>query len=470
MSRSPATCEYQTGTPDAKAGQMVATYQLTVLVPGLFGTELAAPDGRQVWGPDSGPARRYLTEVVGLLSEELVPNRVITDPVIVPGVWSTGGLRSLVDNLERDRRIDRTVLFPYDWRASTRAAATELLDRIASEVAALEASRSTKGPIAVHAVAVGTGALVVEWASLIDPQACDRITTIGSPAGGSIAPLSFMVQAARSASPLSSYYDFRSLPALYDIVVRAEHRIQTAWNGSARLEDLTFLDQDLLEQSRIALSDLNETRGRMLGPGPSVLNIVGGAKRTPVLAILRRNSPLTMSFGYGAGDGLVPLGENGSRRVSSGEYIPFDQTGLGLTSDTDVAAIVSSRSRENPGRGWIPRPQPSGIVIDLPEYCAVDQDANLHVAGTDRASVWVRSEADERSVPVQTVRSVDPETGATSLHATLNTGPQEGIYTVEVDVDDGPRLTDSFLVVAGDLPPGLPVPSRPGEPIDLPEE
>ena len=161
---------------------------LVVVLPGIMGSSLADPDGKEVWGTSlgsivkgvltRGAAIKRLQLPVGIgddpAPDGVTATRLMPDIHVIPGIWSVSiGYERLVawfretfDVIEANGAptpgAANFVQFPYDWRLSNRASAAALARRVEP---LLEQLRAEPGRADAKVVFVGhsMGGLVARY-------------------------------------------------------------------------------------------------------------------------------------------------------------------------------------------------------------------------------------------------------------------------------------------------------------------
>ncbi|MEU3662496.1 hypothetical protein AB0E77_22525 [Streptomyces sp. NPDC032940] len=120
---------------------------LVVVVPGILGSVLSTPDGREVWNTSLAMGAHVLGSFSGVLESlrlppglgdgppparyALRPRSLMPGWQVWPGFWSGAGYPALVRHLRTCLKdpARQLKLFPYDWRLSNAYNARLLLDR-----------------------------------------------------------------------------------------------------------------------------------------------------------------------------------------------------------------------------------------------------------------------------------------------------------------------------------------------------
>ncbi|MEU6106000.1 lipase/acyltransferase domain-containing protein [Streptomyces flaveolus] len=128
-------------------GTFLQERDLVVVVPGILGSVLSTPDGRDVWNTSLAMGAHVLGSFCGALESlrlppglgdgpppaqyALRPRSLMPGWQVWPGFWSGAGYPALVQSLNGCLKdpARQLKLFPYDWRLSNRYNARLLLDR-----------------------------------------------------------------------------------------------------------------------------------------------------------------------------------------------------------------------------------------------------------------------------------------------------------------------------------------------------
>ncbi len=216
----------------------MALTHLVVLVPGIAGSSLAAPDGRPVWGFDTATTVRS-----AMTAERLAIDKPVVAAGLLPtlGVlhWSVvPGYDRLTDRIKRalhladgdltvagaraPRAAASVVEFPYDFRQDM-ATSAERLGHVIDSV---------RGDRRVIVMGHSMGGLVARWwwGVLGGHRVCEGLITVGTPHRGAPKAMDWLLNGARLGSgPVESVTRavfstgsevLRGWPSVYDLLPR----------------------------------------------------------------------------------------------------------------------------------------------------------------------------------------------------------------------------------------------------------
>lgn len=261
-----------------------------VVLPGIMGSGLDDGNGRSLWSPGFGMAKRlvgrrkWIRELTITGPDDagdtdfvdgVRPSGLVDSMTIVPGIARIGGYTELHDTLTRNfdliegdqhhpaHRCDgrsgpppNYFRFAYDWRRDNRASALQLRDLIA---VALPAWRKVQPRARVILIAHSMGGLVARWyLEGIDPATGERLEgwrnvrqliTFGTPYRGSLNALGYLAQGYRQlfidfAPALESFTSVYQLLPRYAAVCDARTAAIPTWTKPRDLLGVGDLDHD----------------------------------------------------------------------------------------------------------------------------------------------------------------------------------------------------------------------------------
>jgi len=405
---------------------------LVVIVPGILGSVLEDPAGRQVWGPglwQVGGSLRRPSRLSVAENPMLVPAGLVPTISVVPPVWRLPGYDGLI-RLVRDcfadvvvdtARPDRDPVpnadvleVPYDFRLGVTAAAEYVRDQVEKRLGPLQASarrrrliviaHSMGGLVARHWLGPGGGA-----------SDCAALVTVGTPHGGAPKALDVLVNGVRLGPKV-----FRGLTALarewrsvYDLLPR--YPAIAAQNGGDPLypHDLDVMSRlGIGAQVRAAYqthADI-DTEWKALTERPEVTAVFSRGHRTPLRAsldpgdgALSTNGVLSVTKETAewlpnptwTGDGTVPadsaipndLPDRRSWRPVTQRHLPMAATPAILDVLRNYAGATTHALRGD-------RPDGPWLGLDLEETYPANEPVTLSAellgaVADEQTGVWV---------------------------------------------------------------------------------
>jgi hypothetical protein len=241
---------------------------LVVVIPGIGGSILAAPEG------DGGGVRYELSArgLAGALLRpglldlgrfpELVPVGLVSDFTVLPPLVTLPGYQRLVHDLGNsfDNCVISTyappvpvpattdvLLFPYDFRRSV-ADAAERLDAAAGEALAHRSPAPDDRPVIIVAHSMG-GLVARYWIGVLGGwRRCHALVTLGTPYRGAPKALDWLVNGAgagRLRDPRITRV-IREWPSVHELLPQYEAVCDHAGGGAGQAAELTVLPTGLV--------------------------------------------------------------------------------------------------------------------------------------------------------------------------------------------------------------------------------
>jgi pimeloyl-ACP methyl ester carboxylesterase len=318
---------------------------LVVILPGIGGSVLEAPDGTVVWGEGKRalartairPERLSLADSPDLRPVTLIPRTCLVGWTVIHGYDALvrkirnafSGVRVEVARPGADRSAAADVLLvPYDFRRPARESA----ERLAAEVSArLEPLTEEESKHRVIVIAHSMGGLVARYwlGSLGGADCCRALITVGTPHRGAPKALDWLVNGMQ-AGPLTLQHAtavLRDWPSTYDLLPRYQAVLRDAGqpaNGSVYPHELGALLQNgalpLDFAARAAESykthlEIEEAWAQLIaeGRGPNVIPLFARGHATPSRAVVMKGrlavtkkDPEWLPNEDWLGDGTVP--------------------------------------------------------------------------------------------------------------------------------------------------------------------
>lgn len=225
---------------------------LVILLPGITGSVLANPHGKEVWSPSAGAVWRAVVSRGGSIADlELPPGsdgggiaatRLVPDVTIVPGLITIDGYSRIEQYLVAELGLtagQNYFPFPYDWRLDNRVNARRLQ---AQALDWLHQWQAASGASDAKLVLIGhsMGGLVSRYfvECLGGWEQTRALVTIGTPHQGSLNAVDFLVHGMkRGVGPfgLDMTPLLRSFPSVYQLL--PIYRCVDTGNGLAKVAD-----------------------------------------------------------------------------------------------------------------------------------------------------------------------------------------------------------------------------------------
>lgn len=316
-----------------EGGGELAFKDVVIVVPGIGGSRLRSREGRVVWDVSRRMlARALLRDALDELTildeslEETLDDGIAADGVlsgahVLPGLWKVDGYDPLIVGL-RDRLglLDGRNLhaFAYDWRRDNRVSAGVLRRRAE---AALSAWREESGAADAKLVFVAhsMGGLVVRrYAECLGGwRHIRRLVTIGTPFGGSLNALGFLVNGlARGVAPFvaDATVPLRSMASVHQLL--PTYPCVDVGGDIRRVADagLLALDAPMIADAIRFHAEMDaaaEENRRESGYDPRYIVPLASFRQPTLQSAALVGDWLTLSReaagGLGGGDGTVPL-------------------------------------------------------------------------------------------------------------------------------------------------------------------
>ncbi|MER5867244.1 hypothetical protein [Kitasatospora sp. NPDC002040] len=406
---------------------------LIVVLPGIGGSVLRTPGGaarwdghrRQLAAAALHPARLGLDEHPELTPVGLLPDIRLAGPFVLPGY------DRLVRRIERtfhqvrvdtagtgrpDPRAD-LLLFPYDFRLGTEAAAERLAAELAPRLAGLTtAGRRRRVVVVAHSMG---GLVARHWLGpLGGAPDCAALITLGTPHRGAPKALDLLVNGVRIGPARFDAVTgvLRGWPSVYELLPR--YPAVGAPEGGARYPyQLTDgVPADFPARAKAAFgvhAEIERAWTELAGRPelPDLVPVFGRGHATPQRAVptpagllVTKDAAEWLPNGHWHGDGTVPaisavppdLGEQPSRwRATPDRHLelPSSATVPDLLLNYAADSLQAVRG-DTPDRPWLGLDLDEAVLAGTPTPVTV----TLHGAAADeRTALRIRARAEDGS-------------------------------------------------------------------------
>lgn len=397
---------------------------LVVLLPGISGSVLIDKHGHEVWAASGQALWTALATRTGSLKALELPKhepgetppddgvratRLVTGFHGIFGFWKIDGYEDIAstiretfkvsEGLPGDGKDDVNFLhFPYDWRRSNIEAAHKLEAEIKRRLPAWQ-KQAHRPDARVILIAHSMGGLVARYylEVLHGWRDCRALITFGTPFGGSLNALGYLVNGYKKAAIIDLSDALRSMPSVYELLPRYP---AVRSNGQYyRIGEMSDVPRVCSKRASLALESLykaidraiekNETDAEYKASRYKVFPYIGIEQTTwqsarlqaGSLELLRDRPPIVSEMLRG-GDGTVPRASATPPELT-GDYREtfFIQRHAALQNYP--YALIDLRERlkqlQAPnvplrGSAWVPR---RGISLEIDDFYTVGELVKL---------------------------------------------------------------------------------------------
>ncbi|EST36418.1 lipase/acyltransferase domain-containing protein [Streptomyces roseochromogenus] len=381
-------------------------HDLVVVVPGILGSVLLTPNGREAWNASFAMAAHVLGDFCETLETlrlppglgdgppparyALQPESLMPGSQVWPGFWAGAGYPALLKSLRRCLKnpVRQLMIFPYDWRLSNQYNARLLMDRAKRRLH--EWRREGGGPDAqLQLVCHSMGGLIGRYFLYVlgGTEMTRRAYTIGTPYVGSVKAVRVLTGhllppwAGRFGERLRSVAEtFPSIAELlpaYRCVTEAKDVGSTgADDGSGddgRADAIRLLDCHVPGLSRQAVehsADFHTAIRRKEGePGDRLVHVFAGSGQPTEQSMVidppgLRFTHRQRGFDFG-GDGTVPRFSSVPPHWEDDSPAMFyPATHVGLTRHEELLRILKRKIAAAPTRATLAPARSLSLHVD----------------------------------------------------------------------------------------------------------
>jgi hypothetical protein len=433
---------------------------LVVLLPGITGSVLVDKNGRELWAVSGQALWNALATKTGSLKAlklaehepgEPAPDdgvratRLVTGFHGILGFWKIDGYENIASTIREtfnvteglpgdDNEAVNFLHFPYDWRRSNIEAAHKLRSEIERRLPAWR--KQTFRPDArVILIAHSMGGLVARYylEVLHGWRTCRALITFGTPFGGSLDALGYLVNGYKKAGVIDLSDALQSMPSVYELLPR--YPAVRKNDQYHRIGEISDVAKVCPKRASIALEGFHRAIDRAIESNENdseykanryrIIPYIGIEQPTwqsadlhdGVVELLRNRPPIVPEILRG-GDGTVPRASATPPELT-GDYREtfFIQKHAALQNYlyalTDLGDRLKQMQAPNmPLRGSALTHR-RGISLDIDDFYAVDEPVELRARLTEgEPNEPLEAIVDRVTAPVWRKRVPVPRVGA----------------------------------------------------------